>query len=97
MGKTAWRTPAEGTAIIAGQMLLVRAFPVELHQLVRLDDDLLTKLERETITRVKNGIFNPGIDGATQIHLMDYSIGAIREGLRYIRECRDKGLLQRRS
>jgi hypothetical protein len=94
MGQTAWRTPDEGTAIIAGQMLLVRVLAVELHRLGRLDDDLLTKLERETTKQVKNSIFNPEADGAMQIHLMDYSIGAIREGLRYIRECRDKGLLQ---
>ena len=94
MGKTAWSTPDEGTAIIAGQILLVRALAAELHRLGRLDDDLLNKLERETITRAKNSIFDPDADGALQIHLMDYSIGAIREGVRYLRASRDKGFLQ---
>ena len=94
MGKTVWSTPGKGTAIIAGQMQLVRALAVELHRIGMLNDELLTKLERETTTPAKSTIFNPEADGAMQIHLMDYSIGAIREGLRFLRASRDKDLLQ---
>jgi hypothetical protein len=91
MGNTVWNTPDEGTAIIAGQIQLIRALAAELHRLGKLDDDLLARIEKEATTKTKNTIFNPEANGALQIHLMDFSIGAIREGLKFLRAGRDSG------
>jgi hypothetical protein len=55
---------------------------------------LLGKIEKEATTTAKNTIFNPEADGALQIHLMDFSIGTIREGLKFLRTSRDNGSLR---
>ena len=94
MSNTFWSTPNEGMAIMAGQMLLVRALAAELNRLGKLNDALLRTVEVEATTNAKNSDFVSEPDGTMQIHLMDYSIGAIRDGIKFLRVNRDSGTLQ---
>jgi hypothetical protein len=94
MSNTFWSTPNEGMAIMAGQMLLVRALAAELDRLGKLNDALLRRVEVEATTNAKNSDFVSETDGTMQIHLMDYSIGAIRDGIKFLRATRNSGTLQ---
>jgi hypothetical protein len=93
MTKTVWNTPDEANAVMGGQMQVIRALAVELQRLGKLDDDLLTKIQNESVKKTKGTAFNPEADDALQIRLMDLSIKIIDDMLRYIRVNRDKGNL----
>jgi hypothetical protein len=91
MGNTVWNTPEEAMAIMAGQFELLRALAVELHELGRLDDELLARVEQEAVKKAKGTTFNPEAADELQIWLMDFSISAIRDMSQYIKTNRDNG------
>jgi hypothetical protein len=68
-----WDTPEDGNSIMGGILGLVRELAVELNQLGKLDDGLLTRVEDRSTRNVKGTDFtsNAPLD-TEQLRLMDF-------------------------
>jgi hypothetical protein len=78
--------------ISTGLMDLIRSLAVELNALNGLDDQALERIERRAIQKIKGTEFYGTIPQEDeQIRLLDISIGAVRTGIKYIKDSRDNG------
>ena len=93
MSRIVWDTPAEGMSIMAGQIQLIRALAVELHNLGKLDDELLQRVDGVSIKRAKGTSFEADAQDELQLRLMDFSIDAVRTAVGHLKANRDNGNL----
>jgi hypothetical protein len=95
MANLVWNTPLQGHSIMAAHLGLMRELAVELNRLGKLDDSLLSRVEEQSIKKIKGSQFSSiALPDVEQLRLMDLAIEAIRVTVTYLRANRDKGNLK---